>query len=232
MPDSCCVTMTQKRLMLFAGRSNPALGERIAEKLGIRLGDVLLKTFANGEIYARYGESIRGADVFIVQSPARTLNAHVMEVFIMVQAAKLASARRVTVVLPYYPVLAARQEERRPRADHGAPHRHAARGGRRRPRAQHGPPPGPDPGLLRDPGRPHDGRADAGRLLPLQGLRRHAAGRRVGRRRRRQAGQAFCQSRRRRPRRAHQDAPRAQSRRDDALHRRRATARSPSSSTT
>jgi ribose-phosphate pyrophosphokinase len=103
LADSCCVAMTQKRLMLFAGRSNPALGERIAEKLGIRLGDVLLKTFANGEIYARYGESIRGADVFIVQSPSQHLNAHVMEVFIMVQAAKLASARRVTVVLPYYP---------------------------------------------------------------------------------------------------------------------------------
>ena len=57
-----------KRLMLFAGRSNLALGERIAERLGIELGDVTLKTFTNGEMYVRYDESIRGADVFIVQS--------------------------------------------------------------------------------------------------------------------------------------------------------------------
>jgi ribose-phosphate pyrophosphokinase len=103
LPESCCVHMTQKRMMLFAGRSNPELGERIAEKLGIRLGEVLLKTFANGEIYARYGESIRGSDVFLVQSPAVPLNEHVMEIFIMIQAAKLASARRITVVMPYYP---------------------------------------------------------------------------------------------------------------------------------
>ena len=91
--------------MVFAGRSNPALGERIAEKLGITLGRVLLKTFANGEIYGRYQESIRGADVFFVQSPSGDcdLNAHVMELLIMIQAAKLASARRVTAVVPYYP---------------------------------------------------------------------------------------------------------------------------------
>jgi len=95
--------MKQKRLMIFSGRSNPALGERIAEKIGIRLGEVLLKTFANGEIYARYEESIRGSDVFLVQSPSHQLNEHVMELLIMVQAAQLASARRITVVLPYYP---------------------------------------------------------------------------------------------------------------------------------
>jgi ribose-phosphate pyrophosphokinase len=89
--------------MIFSGRSNPALGERIAGKLGIGLGGMLIKTFANGEIYARYEESIRGADVFLVQSPSGRLNAHLMELLIMVQAAKLASARRVTVVMPYYP---------------------------------------------------------------------------------------------------------------------------------
>ena len=103
MPDSRCVMMKQKRLMIFSGRSNPALGERIAEKIGIRLGEVLLKTFANCEIYARYEESIRGSDVFLVQSPSHQLNEHVMELLIMVQAAQLASARRITVVLPYYP---------------------------------------------------------------------------------------------------------------------------------
>ncbi|HEY5387844.1 MAG TPA: ribose-phosphate pyrophosphokinase [Thermoleophilia bacterium] len=101
--SSCCVTTSQKRLMVFSGRSNPVLGETIAEKLGINLGGVLLKTFANGEIYARYDESIRGADAFIVQSPKDRLNDEVMELLIMIQAAQLASARRITAVMPYYP---------------------------------------------------------------------------------------------------------------------------------
>jgi len=101
--SSCCVITTQKRLMLVAGRSNPALAEKIAEKLDVSLGRVLLKTFANGEIYARYEENIRGADLFVVQSPSGNLNDEVMELLIMIQAAKLASARRVTAVVPYYP---------------------------------------------------------------------------------------------------------------------------------
>jgi ribose-phosphate pyrophosphokinase len=103
LSDSCCTVTTQKRLMIFSGRSNPALSARIVDKLGIGLGGMLIKTFANGEIYARYDESIRGADVFLVQSPSGPINAHLMELLIMVQAAKLASARRVTAVLPYYP---------------------------------------------------------------------------------------------------------------------------------
>jgi ribose-phosphate pyrophosphokinase len=92
------------RLMLFSGRSNPELADRIADELGIELGDVELKTFSNGEIYCRYLESIRGADVFIVQSPAggRT-NDHLMELLVMIDAAKLASAHRITAVLPWYP---------------------------------------------------------------------------------------------------------------------------------
>jgi ribose-phosphate pyrophosphokinase len=102
----------EKRLMVFAGRSNPELGMRIAEMLGVRLGSVMLKTFANGENYARYEESVRGSDLFIVQSPcgAGTLNQHLMELLIMIQAAKLASARRVTAVMPYFPY--ARQDKK------------------------------------------------------------------------------------------------------------------------
>jgi len=102
----------EKRLMVFAGRSNPELGARIADLLGVRLGNVLLTTFANGEDYARYEESIRGCDVFIVQSPCGvgSLNAHLMELLIMVQAAKLASAKRVNVVMPYFPY--ARQDKK------------------------------------------------------------------------------------------------------------------------
>ena len=93
----------QKRLMLFAGRSNPALAERIAEKLGVMLGEVELKTFANGETYVRYDESIRGSDVFIVQSGNPPVNDHLVELLIMIQAAKLASAKRITAVVPWFP---------------------------------------------------------------------------------------------------------------------------------
>jgi ribose-phosphate pyrophosphokinase len=92
-----------KRLMLFAGRSNPALGERIAEHLGVELGHTELKTFTNGEVYVRYEESIRGADVFIVQSCSSPTNDSLMELLIMVNAARLASAKRVTAVMPWYP---------------------------------------------------------------------------------------------------------------------------------
>ena len=92
------------KLMLFSGRSNPELSERIAEMLDISLGEVELETFANGETYCRYCESIRGADVFLVQScHGRHTNDHLMELMIMIQAAKLASANRITAVMPWYP---------------------------------------------------------------------------------------------------------------------------------
>ncbi len=93
----------QKRLMLVGGRSNPALAEAIAERLGVMLGEVELKTFANGETYVRYCESIRGCDVFIVQSGNAPVNDHLVELLIMIQAAKLASAKRITAVIPWFP---------------------------------------------------------------------------------------------------------------------------------
>ena len=82
--SSCCVITTQKRLKLFSGRSNPALAEKIAEKLDIQLGGVQLRTFANGEIYARYEENVRGTDLFIVTSPCGKghINDEVMELLI------------------------------------------------------------------------------------------------------------------------------------------------------
>ncbi len=101
--SSCCVTTSQKRLMVFSGRSNPELAAKIADKLDIALGGVQLKTFANGEIYARYEENVRGSDMFIVQSPSDDINSELMELLIMIQAAQLASARRITAVMPYYP---------------------------------------------------------------------------------------------------------------------------------
>src|SRR4029078_7692942 len=92
-----------KRLMLFSGRSNPALGEDIAARIGIELGAVLLKTFTNGEVYVRYQEAIRGGDMFLAQSCSSPTNDSLMELLIMAQAARLASAKRITAVMPCYP---------------------------------------------------------------------------------------------------------------------------------
>jgi ribose-phosphate pyrophosphokinase len=93
----------QKRLMVFAGRSHPALASRIAEQLGVELGEIELTTFANGETYCRYCESIRGADVFLVQTGCRPVDQNIMELLFMIQAAKLASAKRITAVIPWFP---------------------------------------------------------------------------------------------------------------------------------
>ena len=103
-----------KRLMLFSGSSNRPLAEDIARELGVELGEVSLKTFANGELYSRYSDSIRGADVFIVQSGSPPVNDHLAELLIMIQAAKLASAKRITAVVPWFPY--SRQDKKsRPR---------------------------------------------------------------------------------------------------------------------
>ena len=97
-----------KRLMLFSGRANPELAAKIADKLGVALGPVTLKTFSNGEVYCRYEESIRGADVFIIQptcaNPERGLSANdaLMELVLMIDAAVGASAHRVIAVTPWY----------------------------------------------------------------------------------------------------------------------------------
>jgi ribose-phosphate pyrophosphokinase len=91
-----------KRLMVFAGRASQDLGQRIAARLGIELGDVRMETFANGEIYVRFEESVRGADVFLVQSTSRPVNDNLVELLIMINAAKLASAHRITAVIPWY----------------------------------------------------------------------------------------------------------------------------------
>ncbi len=97
-----------KRLMLFAGRANPRLAAAIASRLGVDLGSITLTTFSNGEVYCRYGESIRGADVFIVQptcgNPATGVSANdaLMELLVMIDAAVGASAHRVIAVTPWF----------------------------------------------------------------------------------------------------------------------------------
>jgi ribose-phosphate pyrophosphokinase len=93
----------QKRLMVFAGRSHPDLAQRMAERLGVDLGEIELKTFPNDETYCRYCESIRGADVFIVQTGCPPVDKNLMELALMIQAAKLASAKRITAVVPWFP---------------------------------------------------------------------------------------------------------------------------------
>src|ERR1039458_2712449 len=89
-----------KRLMLFSGRANEPLASAIAEELQVSLGDVTLKTFSSGDVYCRYEESVRGADVFIVQPTCAgpegmSANDSLMELMLMVDAAKGASARQV-----------------------------------------------------------------------------------------------------------------------------------------
>jgi ribose-phosphate pyrophosphokinase len=104
----------QKRLMVFAGRSHPDLATNIVEKLGVELGGIELSTFANDETYCRFDESIRGADVFIVQTGCAPVDKNLMELLVMIQGAKLASAKRITAVVPLYPY--ARQDRKaRPR---------------------------------------------------------------------------------------------------------------------
>jgi ribose-phosphate pyrophosphokinase len=92
----------QKRLMVFSGRSHPELATRIADHLGVELGDIELTSFANGETYCRYLESIRGADLFLVQTGCEPVDRNVMELVLMIQAAKLASAKRITAVIPWF----------------------------------------------------------------------------------------------------------------------------------
>jgi ribose-phosphate pyrophosphokinase len=91
-----------KRMMVFAGTTNPALCDGIATELGISLGRVRISRFANGEIYVRYLESVRGADVFLVQAIAAPVNDSIMELLILADAAKRASARTITAVITHY----------------------------------------------------------------------------------------------------------------------------------
>ena len=92
----------EKKLMLFAGRAHPELADAVAKELGIELTPQAAYDFANGEIFVRYQESVRGCDAFVLQSHAAPLNKWIMEQFIMVDALKRASAKRITVVTPFY----------------------------------------------------------------------------------------------------------------------------------
>jgi ribose-phosphate pyrophosphokinase len=92
----------KRRLEIVSGRTHPELAAEIAAHLGVRLGEANLRHFANGEIHCRYDSSMRGADVFIVQTHGGAVNDAIMEQLVMIDAAKRASAKRITAVCPYY----------------------------------------------------------------------------------------------------------------------------------
>jgi ribose-phosphate pyrophosphokinase len=100
----------QKRLVIVTGRSHPTLAHEVADYLQTDVVHTDARTFANGEIYARYDESVRGCDAFVIQSHAAPINEALMEQLIMVDALKRASAKRITVVAPFYPY--ARQDKK------------------------------------------------------------------------------------------------------------------------
>ena len=92
----------RRRLELVSGRSHPALAQEIASYLGLELSGANLREFANGEIHCRFEKSLRGSDVFIMQTHSGPVNDALMEQLIMIDAAKRASAKRITAVCPYY----------------------------------------------------------------------------------------------------------------------------------
>ena len=98
--------VTKKTLHLIAGRTHPALAQEVADALGVRLCEANVSEFANGELHCRFGESVRGGDVFIVQTHGanaeHSINDAIMEHLVMVDAARRASAKRITAVMPFY----------------------------------------------------------------------------------------------------------------------------------
>lgn len=90
------------RLRLFSGSANPALSEEVARYLGMDLGPMVRKRFADGELYIQIQESIRGCDVYLMQPTCYPVNDHLMELLIMIDACRRASARQITAVIPYY----------------------------------------------------------------------------------------------------------------------------------
>ncbi len=94
--------VTKKRMQIFTGRGYPELAGQVADHLGMRLGDVDIHEFADGQIYLRYRENVRGSDVFVVQTHCTPVNDSIWEQLLLIDAAKRASAKRIIAVVPYY----------------------------------------------------------------------------------------------------------------------------------
>ncbi len=103
-------TDNRKNLMLFSGRAHPELAEQVAKELGVEVTPQTSRDFANGEIFVRFDESVRGSDAFVLQSHPAPLNHWLMEQLIMIDALKRGSAKRITAILPFYPY--ARQDKK------------------------------------------------------------------------------------------------------------------------
>ncbi|MGA0078356.1 MAG: ribose-phosphate diphosphokinase [Candidatus Nanopelagicales bacterium] len=95
-------TVTSKKLLLVAGRSHPQLAEAVSRELGVAIAKLSAYDFANGEIFVRFEESVRGTDAFVLQSHTAPINKWIMEQLLIVDALRRASARRITVIMPYY----------------------------------------------------------------------------------------------------------------------------------
>lgn len=91
-----------RRLKLFSGNSNPVLTKEICDYLGISLGHAVVSTFSDGEIFVKLEENVRGSDVYVVQSTSEPVNNNIMELLILIDALKRASAEEITAVIPYY----------------------------------------------------------------------------------------------------------------------------------
>ncbi len=94
--------MNHNRLQVFTGNANPALAHEICDTLGIQVGRAMVKQFSDGEIYLQIKENVRGADVFVIQPTCTPVDRNLMELLLMMDALKRASAERITTVLPYY----------------------------------------------------------------------------------------------------------------------------------
>ena len=162
------VAENRKSLMLFSGRGFPELAEEIGQVLGVAPTRPTAYEFANGEIFVRFKESVRGSDAFVVQSVTEGSTRWVMETLIMVDALKRGSAKRITVVLPFYPYS---RQDKKHRGREPISARLVAdllKTGGRQPDPDRRPAHRADPGLLRRPGGSpvrdgHPGRARARR---------------------------------------------------------------------
>jgi ribose-phosphate pyrophosphokinase len=102
LPTISSISDNNSRLRLFSGNANVPLSQEIARYLGLDLGPMIYKRFADGEIYVQIQESIRGCDVYLIQPTCHPVNDNLMELFIMIDACRRASARQITAVIPYY----------------------------------------------------------------------------------------------------------------------------------
>jgi hypothetical protein len=140
-------------IAIFSGNANPELAHRIARRLTLPLAKIQVGRFSDGEVNVEILENIRGRDIFIVQSTCPPVNDNLMELLVMADACRRASATRITAVMPYFGYARQDRRPRAARAYHRAPGRWHDLGLWHRPVADGGFACGPDPGLFLDSGR-------------------------------------------------------------------------------